>query len=81
MKCQICKTNNTEWAFQPFGPDEKWSFSLPGYHYRGFATIKICDHCKEVIQNPYKFPNVNQGFDYKGKHFVIFEDSVIESPF
>ena len=33
---------------------DKPSFTLPGSHYRGFATTRICDVCKEnLIQEGY----------------------------
>jgi len=40
------------WTWQPFGPDDKIAaFTTPGYHYRGFPALHVCDDCKRAIQN------------------------------
>lgn len=50
-KCRICRENETEWAWQPFGPSESLdSFMLPGSHYRGFPVINCCNYCKKQFQ-------------------------------
>jgi hypothetical protein len=42
MKCQVCKQEQAEWAWQPFGPNETPdSYTLIGSHYRGFPVIKV----------------------------------------
>ena len=46
-KCQCCKTNPHSWIWQP----ELDSWCLPGSHYRGFATIKLCDECRERYED------------------------------
>jgi hypothetical protein len=53
MKCAVCNEKQAEWSWQPWGPDEdhKQAFMLPGSHYRGFSVVKVCDCCKERIQN------------------------------
>lgn len=47
-KCKVCKTNEAEWIMQYVGEDTP-SFTLPGYHYRGFPTTPVCDDCKNRI--------------------------------
>jgi len=50
-KCQVCKVNQAEWAWQPFGPGESvLSFTAIGWHYRGFPVVKVCDECKRTIE-------------------------------
>lgn len=44
-KCQICKEHDSVWIMQFVAEDEP-TFTRPGYHYRGFAIIKICGQCK-----------------------------------
>jgi len=46
--CQICDTNEAEWAMQYVASDRP-SFSSLGSHYRGFPVTKVCDPCKEGI--------------------------------
>ena len=49
-KCSICHKNEVEYAWQPFGPDDKLSmFTLPGSHYRGFPVISVCQDCHDTI--------------------------------
>lgn len=44
-KCRICKEREAEWSWQPFGPaeDSRETFTVPGWHYRGFAVIPVSD--------------------------------------
>ena len=48
-KCQVCKARHAVWAMQYIAED-KPTFSTLGSHYRGFHVTKICDDCKESIQ-------------------------------
>jgi len=66
IKCQICKDEEASWAFQPFGPDEKPTFTLLGSHYHGFQIIKVGSICKNAFQSG-DFPIE---FEYKGYHYV-----------
>lgn len=51
-KCRVCRENESEWAWQPFGPsDSPDSFMFPGWFYRGFVVVKVCDSCKKQFQN------------------------------
>lgn len=45
-KCQACKAQDVEWAWQPFGPGSRTTFTTLGSHYRGFLVVKVCDTCK-----------------------------------
>lgn len=67
MKCQICKHDEAIWAWQPFGPDERWSFTALGCHYRGFPVIKICDQCHDLIEDTTSFFE----FDFQGQGYII----------
>src|SRR5690242_4167107 len=49
-KCQACHRNERQWMMQPWGPDERVIFTIPGAHYRGFATVAICDECKQQVE-------------------------------
>jgi len=52
-KCQLCCKRPATWIMQYVASD-KPSFTLPGSHYRGFATTRLCDVCKEgIIQEGY----------------------------
>lgn len=67
MKCQACKEQVAEWAWQPFGPSESPdSFALLGSHYRGFPVVKVCGSCKSAFQSG----DVQVFFSYKGHQFV-----------
>lgn len=74
-KCVSCKINEAEWAFQPFGPDEKFSVSLLGWHYRGFAVIKLCNDCKDELVDHNGFE-----FDYQGNHYIMDDGECVEVP-
>lgn len=46
-KCQLCKTKEAIWAWQPDGPGEdEYTFTALGHHYRGFPVVKVCEPCK-----------------------------------
>lgn len=76
MKCQCCKEQQAEWAWQPFGPSEdtKTAFVLPGNHYRGFPVIKVCYTCKSAFETG-DFPVF---FEYKGYKYVGKDHKVVE---
>lgn len=46
-KCQCCRSNAASWMWQP----ELDSWYLPGWHIRGFASLRICDECKEKYES------------------------------
>lgn len=49
-KCSICHLNRSVYLWQPFGPDESpLLFARPGYHYRGFPTVRVCEDCRRRI--------------------------------
>ena len=48
-KCAVCKTRPAVWAAQYMDGDEP-TFTLLGWHYRGFTVYKVCDPCKEKWQ-------------------------------
>lgn len=69
MNCRICKAKSDELnVCQPFGPDDKPVFVLPGNHYRGFPTIRVCDACKERIEHGEEIT-----ITYKGQQAIINE--------
>jgi len=73
-KCRICKQHKQGlWAWQPFGPAEfpRETFTVPGYYYRGFPVIPVCDECKEKIQ-----AGETVQFDYKGTTYICIDDEV-----
>lgn len=75
MKCQICKIEQAEWAWQPFGPNESPdSYMLLGSHYRGFPVIKVGDSCKSAFQTG----DFEVQFEYKGHHFLGKDHKVKE---
>lgn len=66
MKCRICRHNEADWAWQPFGPGERPDvFTLSGSHYRGFPVIKVCQKCKEALQ-----AGSPAEFIYRGQRFI-----------
>lgn len=75
MKCQACKEQEAEWAWQPFGPGETPNeYSFLGSHARGFPIIKVCDSCKNAFQRgdfPVKF--TYKGHSYVGEHHQVRE--------
>jgi hypothetical protein len=77
-KCQNCRTNDTVWAWQPFGPDETiYCFTTLGSHYRGFPAIGICDDCRNDVLNG--MPGVL--FTYKKVGYCALDGKITESPF
>ena len=75
MKCQICKDEDAQWAWQPFGPDESPdSFAFLGNHYRGFPVIKVGDVCKNAFQTA----DFEVRFTYKGHHYIGKDHQVRE---
>jgi hypothetical protein len=54
-QCRICHTLSVcdYWLWQPFGPtaaeDRHLMFTHPGWQYRGFPAIPVCDPCCEQI--------------------------------
>lgn len=49
MKCQLCRKNEAVWSMQYIAED-KPTFAVPGWHYRGFKVTKVCDECQKVIE-------------------------------
>lgn len=74
-KCQGCKQEGAEWAWQPFGPGEKATFCFLGSHYRGFPVIKVGDKCKESIEAG------RYSFEYRGEAYIVQDGEAIWSPF
>jgi len=72
-KCRICKEREAEWSWQPFGPakDSRETFTVPGWHYRGFPVIPVCETCKDKIQ-----AGETVQFDYKRTTYTCIEDEV-----
>ncbi len=72
-KCRVCKEREAEWSWQPFGPaeDSRETFTVPGWHYRGFAVIPVCDQCKKRIQ-----AGATVQFDYKRTTYTCIDDEV-----
>lgn len=76
MKCQICHSDEAEWAWQPFGPGQTvHSAALLGFHYRGFPVIKICQHCFEEIEH-----GMPVEFEHKAQRYVLDHDKLLEVP-
>lgn len=48
-KCGICHNEEVVWTMQPDGPSEDIVFAFPGYHYRGFMAVNVCDTCHDAI--------------------------------
>ncbi len=75
-KCQICKIDKVEWAWQPFGPaEDAFLFTFLGSHYRGFAIIKVCNDCRNIIQK-----NEPIDFYYQGHHYIGNLNDIREVP-
>ena len=76
-KCRIRKDRQAEWSWQPFGPaqDSAETFTTPGWHYRGFAVIPICEDCKERVQ-------MGDGvrFEYRGVTYATVDGQPHETP-
>lgn len=75
-KCQICKTNPVEMAWQPFGPDEdgRRALTMLGSHYRGFPVVKVCDSCADGVRDG------AVEFEYKGKRYIQDGAELMELP-
>lgn len=72
-KCAICKTNDTIWTWQPFGPDTGLDcFTAPGYHYRGFPAIHCCDKCKREFQ-----AGKSGSFEYRGALYKFSQREIV----
>ena len=67
-RCALCKERDGDWMYQPWGPGDGPTFTLPGHHYRGFAALRCCAPCKEAIQGGEVLR-----FRHKGKSYVINE--------
>ena len=66
-KCAIYgKQEVAEWAWQPFGPDEKWSFAFFCSHYRGFPVIKVSDKARKKIETGNEV-----AFEYRGVQYIV----------
>lgn len=48
-RCVSCK-QEADYIWQPFGPGEIMIFAAPGFHYRGFAALPLCDACKVRLE-------------------------------
>ena len=83
MRCQICKSNEVDWSWHPFGPGESYDcFSTPGSHYRGFPTIKVCDVCYNLIvatTTDHDTPGVL--FDFGRESYCVYRNELSELPF
>jgi hypothetical protein len=44
-KCIVCGQPAVWYGQQMDGPNEKLTFTAPGYHYRGFKIHPVCDSC------------------------------------
>ena len=55
-KCHICEDGEAIWAMQNIADDEL-TFTTLGSHYRGFKVVKVCDECKDALQNPEDYLN------------------------
>lgn len=73
-KCRICKNEEALWSWQPLGPaeDSRETFTAPGFHYRGFPVIPVCDDCKQNIQGGDEVQ-----FDYKSITYTCIDDQVL----
>ena len=76
-KCVTCGKSeiaSNGWTWQPFGPDDKIaSFTTPGYHYRGFPALHVCDACKGIIETADAIR-----FHYKGQGYLAEQGQVKE---
>jgi len=73
-KCRICKEREAEWSWQPLGPSDRprETFTVPGWHYRGFAVIPVCEGCKDKIQ-----AGETVQFDYKRTTYTCIDEEVL----
>jgi hypothetical protein len=75
MKCQICRDEEAQWAWQPFGPGETANeYTLLGSHARGFPVIKVGDLCRSAFQTG----DFIVKFEYKGHHYIGKDHQVRE---
>jgi hypothetical protein len=77
MKCQICREQESEWAWQPFGPnDNPATYALLGSHYRGFPVVKVCILCKSAfLAGDFEVRFEYKGFKYIGKDHKVREEN------
>lgn len=82
-KCHICHTQPADWVWQPFGPSEDYRcFTAPGWQYRGFPTLSVCNDCKQKIMDPAReTPHGLITFEYRGTTYAISSHGLTESPF
>ena len=75
--CRICHAPRSAiWLWQPCGPSDRIddAFACPGYHYRGFPAIPVCDTCRGKIK-----AGEPVTFTYKGRSFVtVPAENIIE---
>lgn len=72
-KCRICGARS-DWSWQPFGPDAeapRAGFTAPGWHYRGFPIVPVCESCKRDIEH-----DMPVAFTLKGWRYVVEGDEV-----
>jgi hypothetical protein len=72
-KCAICgKSDSPDGMaiWQPFGPHERVrdAFEFPGFHYRGFPALHVCDACRNRVMTGHKVQ-----FYYKGTTYILDE--------
>lgn len=70
-RCQICKTNHAEYAWQP-ELGTRANFYLLGSHIRGFMVVKVCDHCCQEIKSGKEI-----SFRYKGIDWWVRGDRLV----
>lgn len=74
MKCQCCKQEEAEFAWQPFGPDDDPArFALLGNHYRGFPVIRIGQNCKTAFLSGAEVSFLYKKMCYVGKDHKVQE--------
>jgi len=73
-RCRVCGQREAEWSWQPLGPAKspRETFATPGWHYRGFAAIPVCEHCKDKVQQ-----GLDVQFVYKGLTYTCTRDVVL----
>jgi hypothetical protein len=52
-RCKVCgQLVAFGYSWQPCGPSDssRDNFAYPGWHYRGFPVVFICEDCKERIE-------------------------------
>lgn len=72
MKCQCCKQEEAEFAWQPFGPDTAAaSYTLLGNHSRGFPVIEVGQACKTAFTSGNEVSFIYKNSRYVGKNRKI----------